>query len=99
MTKEGAAIIREELKGEQGKDYITEYLKSIDTELDNIDKRMRFMMKGVNQHSQSLRDQSIQESLRKTAEAQLIKDSAQSKVNVKQASKISLFSQTGKRWP
>lgn len=69
MTKEAAAIIREELKAEQNQqDHLTEYLKTIDDELDNIDKRMRVMMTGVQSHSQAVRTQAINESSRpKTA--------------------------------
>lgn len=65
MTKEGAAIIQQELKQENGDEFLTKYLKTIDSELDNIDKRMRAMMTGVQHHSQAVRDQALEETNRK----------------------------------
>jgi hypothetical protein len=69
MTKEAAAIIQQELKQADENDYLTKYLKTIDSELDNIDKRMRVMMTGVQHHSQAVRDQARTEKDRKVSAA------------------------------
>lgn len=64
MTKEAAALIREEIKVDIKDDCLGEYLRTLDHEIDSIDKRVRLMMSNVKEHSQQIRDNTNQEKKR-----------------------------------
>ena len=59
LTKENNALIQTEVKAGNRNDFISVYLRSLDTELENIDKRVRLMMNNVESHSQIVRSNAL----------------------------------------
>lgn len=55
LSETETQIIKQEVGKTQDGDSICEYLKTLDTEIDNIDRRVREMMVGVQEHSKSVK--------------------------------------------
>lgn len=52
------------MKANPTSDFVSDYLRSLDTELENIDKRMRLMMGSVDAHSQKVRNKALEDSFK-----------------------------------
>jgi hypothetical protein len=61
ITREKAELIRKEMKESQTNDFLSDYLRTLDNELETIDKRMRKMMTDVESHSRSVHKKAFED--------------------------------------